>query len=110
MKGSGAGTRFLRLIPAGPERHPLAVLPADDTATKGESESMSSTTLVPFAEAAVFTLGCALIASRRFEPQRVGAVLGLATVTLSVLLVVLALPGSPLATLADPDGVRNFLN
>lgn len=71
---------------------------------------MSSTNFVPFVEAAVFTLGCALIASRRLEPQRVGAVLGLATVTLSVLLVVLALPGSPLATLADPDGVRNFLN
>lgn len=71
---------------------------------------MTSTTLVPFAEAAVFTLGCALIASRRFEPQWVGAVLGLATLTLAVLLVVLALPGSPQATLADPDGVRNFLN
>jgi FtsH-binding integral membrane protein len=71
---------------------------------------MSSSTLVPFTEAAVFTLGCALIASRRIDPQRLGAVLGLATVTLAVLLVVFALPGSPQMTLADPDGVRNFLN
>ncbi|MEN3210764.1 hypothetical protein PUR23_12085 [Methylorubrum populi] len=71
---------------------------------------MSSANLVSFIEAAVFTLGCALIASRRIEPQRLEAVLGLATVTLALLLVVLALPGSPQATLADPDGVRNFLN
>lgn len=84
--------------------------PANDAATRDESESMSSTNLISFAEAAIFTAGCALIASRRFDPQRLGAALGLATVTLAVVLAVLALPGSPLTTLANPDGVRNFLN
>ncbi|MBD8906116.1 hypothetical protein [Methylorubrum zatmanii] len=66
--------------------------------------------LIPIAEAAAFTLGCAVIGSRRFDPQRLGAALACATVALLLILLIASLPYSPQAGLADPDGARNFLN
>ncbi|MEH3117190.1 MAG: hypothetical protein PGN25_06175 [Methylorubrum populi] len=66
--------------------------------------------LIPIAEAAAFTLGCAVIGSRRFDPRRLGLALSFTIVVLLLVLLVAALPYSPQAVLIDPDGARNFLN
>lgn len=71
---------------------------------------MISPHLIPIAEAATFTLGCAVIGCRRFDPQRLGIALTVLILALLLLLLVVELPYSPQASLVDPDGVWNFLN
>ncbi len=66
--------------------------------------------LLPIAEAAAFTLGCAVIGSRRFDSQRLGLALVFTILALLLVLLIAVLPYSPQAALSDPDGVRNFMN
>lgn len=64
--------------------------------------------LIPVAEAAAFTLGCAVIVSRRFDPQRVGAVLGALLFVVFLVFLVLWSIDSPPVSLADPSGLKGF--
>jgi hypothetical protein len=56
---------------------------------------MVLTNVVPLTEAAAFTLGCALLQTRRFDPNRVGVVLACVATLLIVLLLIAITPDNP---------------
>ena len=56
---------------------------------------MVLTNVVPLTEAAAFTLGCALLRTRWFDPNRVGVVLACVATLLIVLLLIAVTPASP---------------
>ncbi|MFF8801375.1 MULTISPECIES: hypothetical protein [unclassified Methylobacterium] len=64
--------------------------------------------LIPMAEAAAFTIGCAVIVSRRFDPQRVGAVLAALLFVVFLVFLVIWSIDSPPPSLADPSGLKGY--
>ncbi|GEP00301.1 hypothetical protein [Methylobacterium haplocladii] len=60
--------------------------------------------VVPLAEAAAFTIGCAVLNARRFDPERVGVVLMVLVVALCfALLVVGTATGDIAVAVPGPD-------
>ena len=66
--------------------------------------------LIPIAEAAAFTAGCAVIGSRRIDPQRLETGLSILAVALLLLLLVSVLPGSPTEVWIEPATTGNFMD
>ncbi len=66
--------------------------------------------VVPLAEAAAFTIGCAVLNARRFDPERVGIVLMVLVVMLcAALLVVGTATGAIAVAMPGPDDLHAIL-
>jgi hypothetical protein len=66
--------------------------------------------VVPLAEAAAFTIGCAVLNTRKFDPERVGVVLMLLLTALCfALLIVGTATGGIVTAIPGPDDVLSVL-